>query len=253
MRPGAAADALRLVWALVYWNVRKTWFVLRRRGRMAPCQADSDDHRAPDHRCLAALHWESAERFQCRVCPLLQRKPAGWRCSVPADQVRPYWGRALLVLGALVLIPYLGGTVAVWGAMRFAGNAPEAWWRVAWPPAWSTIRLAQSEQFYGQSRAAFNAGDYAAAYRILAAARVRDPDNYEAALLMGQISMFQGSYAYADDLFAELMTKHPAHSEHTAQTYHDALLCLNRLDTLAAHSLTMVAVTRRTARCGCGR
>ncbi|MFZ9681851.1 MAG: hypothetical protein ACO3DQ_01400 [Cephaloticoccus sp.] len=124
--------------------------------------------------------------------------------------------------------------------MRFAGNAPVAWWRVAWPPAWPTIRLAQSAQFYGQSRAAINAGDYAAAYRILAAARIRDPDNYDAALLMGQISMFQGSYAYADDLFAELMGKHPAQAEKTALTFHDALLCLNRMDRLAEHSLAMV-------------
>lgn len=239
MRAGAIADGFRQVWAQLYWNLRKTWFGLRGRRGMAPCQFDSHDPRNPAFRCAAVIHWESPERFARRVCPLLQRTPAGWRCSAPARTVKPFWGMAATWLGGLSLALYLTATFGLWGIMQGVSDAPVAWWRIAWPGAWHSIAPIQAQWQYQKSREAFNAGDYAAAYRILSSARMRDPDNYEATLLMAQLSMFQGSYYYADDLFVEIASQHPEQFGRTMLAYHDLLLCLNRMDRLAEHCLSM--------------
>ena len=240
MRAGAMADGFRLLWAQTFWNLRKTWFLLRGRRGPAPCQCDSHDPRHPAFRCAAVTYWESPDRFARRVCPLLQPTPVGWRCRAPAGAAKPFWGLASVWLGGLALALYLTATTGFWGVIRIASDAPVAWWRIAWPGAWSSIAPIQAEANFQKSRAAFNGGDYVAAYRILASARLRDPGNYETALLMAQLSMFQGSYYHADELFAELAERHPQQFHRTMMAYHDVLLCLNRMDRLAEHCLAMV-------------
>lgn len=39
---GWFVDTLRLFWGLIYWNLRKTWFRLRRGRTPCPCQSSSD-------------------------------------------------------------------------------------------------------------------------------------------------------------------------------------------------------------------
>lgn len=239
MLRSAVSDGLRYLWALLYWNLRKGIYAAFRRKGQPPCQHRLDDERPVGIQCIAVLHWEDPARFQ-RVCPCLKRQAMGWRCTAKPAEVKPYWGRAVTVWGGITAALYLFVTVAIWGGMQFVGDAPVAWWRIAWPGAWSSIPRIQSEQLYLQSLATFNQGDYAKAYRTLIGARVRYPANYDAALLMGQISMYQGSYAYADGLFNELINAFPDKSLNTALGYQETLLALNRMGQLAEFSFAMV-------------
>jgi len=84
-----------------------------------PCQTYSDSGHALDSRCDAIVDWTQPARFR-RVCPLLTQTPQGWRCSVNAESVRPYWGRALLHASVAGLFLYLAGTLALYTVLRTA-------------------------------------------------------------------------------------------------------------------------------------
>lgn len=222
-------DAGRGLIGLLYWNARKE--VHRRTGR-ASCQNQSDDPVPGRVRCDAVLHWNNPGRFRV-ICPLLVATPDGWRCSASPDRIRPFWARAGGLLAALILAAYLGGTLIVFAALRLVGDAPVGWGQVVWPGGWREIPRVQSEHLFRQAIAAFREGRLEPAHLALEAAQRRDPTNYEAALLLAQITMFQGSFLFADQLFAGLQAAHPAHRLRTAVTYHDTLLGLDRMPTLA--------------------
>lgn len=232
-------DALRLPGALLYWNLRKTWHVLRGRRRRAPCQDRSDADRPGCSRCLAAVHWQDPAAFR-RVCPLLVRTDAGWRCGVASREVRPFWGRVFAWYGGGLAGLFLLITLSAWGLLRLTG-VPEVTWRdVAWPPAWHRINEARARGFFRQSVEAFQGGRLNEAYVALRSARIRDPKFFDAKLLMAQITMFQGSQPFAEELFRELLAEAPAQAERIVVTYHDTLLSLARMPALAGLSLVMV-------------
>jgi tetratricopeptide (TPR) repeat protein len=233
------ADSIRFLPASLYWNSRKAIYRWRGRRGRCPCQSPSDDNIAGRIGCEAKANWHDPVRFR-KICPLLVRTPEGWRCSVAAEGVRPFWGRLICRTGLALAAGYLAGALVALAALRWIGHAPVRWGQVAWPGKWHEIRQVQSAALFGQAIEAFRRGRLNDALVVLSSARTRDPNNYEAALLLGQIAMFQGSVSYADELFAELMRQYPARLERTAITYHDTLLALGRFNQLAAHSLAMV-------------
>ncbi|MDP1580630.1 MAG: hypothetical protein Q8M02_10145 [Candidatus Didemnitutus sp.] len=232
------ADAFRLVWSIIYWNTRKTVFVVRGRRGRAPCQNPSDDCIPGEVRCDAVLMWDSPARFR-PICPLLVHTANGWCCSVAPQSVRSFWGRALgwFTVGALAL--YLIGGTAFFVGLRSVGRAPVTWAQVLWPGKWHEIRTVQSEALFGRAMEAFVAGRLNEAFLALSSARQRDPGNYRSGLLLAQLTMFQGSFLFADDVYAELLRDHPAERFQTAVHYHDTLLAMNRLDRLAGHCAAM--------------
>jgi len=128
---------------------------------------------------------------------------------------------------------YLAGATAIFGGLRSTGLRSVAWWQVAWPGAWHKIPEAQSQRFFYRAIDAFRRGQMNEAYLALTSASERNPANYDAALMLAQIAMFQGSLAYSDAQFQRLMRAFPADFERTAITYHDSLLALSRTDRLA--------------------
>jgi hypothetical protein len=235
------ADSVRFVGAMFYWNVRKSIFVWRERSGQCPCQNESDDSVPGRVRCDAMLHWHEPARFQ-KICPLLVSTPGGWRCSVHASQVRPFWGRVARWCAVSLLALYLTGTLVVFAGLRLAGKAPVGWLQVAWPGKWHEIRGVQSAYLFNQAIVAFRNGKMAEAYVALTSARQRDPNNYDATLLLAQVSMFQRSYAVSDDLFATLWHTHPAEQYRTSVVYHDTLLGTDRMDKLAEFCLVQARV-----------
>lgn len=231
-------DGAHLWGALLYWNLRKTIYVVRGRSGRPPCQSPSDEEVVGCIGCDAVLGWDRPQRFQ-RVCPLLKHGDNGWRCSVLSDQVRPYWLRAFGWYGAGLLAIYLSGAVVLWGLMNLVGEARVPLWKVAWPGAWSDLAEIQSSELYRKSREEFARGNYYEALKNLEAAGLRDPDNYSAALLIAQINMFRGGYLYADTQYQNLLLEYPEHQALTAVNYQDALLSLNRMERVAEHSLMM--------------
>jgi len=234
------ADTGRFVGGMLYWNARKSAYVWRGRRGQCPCQNESDDSIAGRVRCDAILHWHNPARFQ-PICPLLAHTAQGWRCSVHAAQVRPYWGRVFRWIGLALVGAYLAGTVAVWAGLRAVGGAPVGWLQVAWPGQWREIKPVQSAHLFRQAMDSFAQGRLPEAHLKLTTARALDPANYDVALLLAQISMFQRSYLFSDDLFMDLWRKYPATRLRTAIVYHDTLLSLDRMEKLAEFTVMMAS------------
>ena len=114
---GRFADLFRLVWALLYWNTRKSWFQLRRGRSPCPCQSPSDSGRAYETACVACLSWNEPARFR-RDCPLLVSTPQGLRCSVNTADVRPFWRRAFFFYGGGLATLYLTAALTVFIFLR---------------------------------------------------------------------------------------------------------------------------------------
>lgn len=234
----AITDSFRFAHALLYWNWRKHRF--RRAGchGHAPCQNESDEAKLGLVRCDVVMQWHRPGRFR-PLCPLLVQTPDGWRCSVRAPEVRPFWGRASLIAGGSLLAVWLALSVAVFAFFRWGTDLPVRVTDVAWPGHWPRIRTAQAERLFRHAMAAMQEGRLNEAFLALASARERDPNHYPATILVGQITMFQGSHLFADEIFAQLRRNSPEHAYRTAVVYHDTLLMLLRHDRLAAHSLEM--------------
>ncbi|MBX3735787.1 MAG: hypothetical protein KF715_03780 [Candidatus Didemnitutus sp.] len=230
------ADCVRLVVAAFYWNTRKSAYVLRGRRTRCPCQNESDHGRGRMVGCDAVLGWNEPERFR-RVCPLLFGTDEGWVCSVPATQVRPFWGRVVLGLLAVALGAYMGATLVGFTVLRVIGRVPVNYWQVALPSRWPEIRPAQAQRMLERASEAFLGGRLSEAHLALLSAQERDPSNYPASLMLAQIAMFQGSFLAADAQFARLLTRFPANADRTAVVYHDTLLSLYRLAPLVGFSL----------------
>jgi hypothetical protein len=234
------SDSFHFAGGMFYWNARKSAYVWRGRHGRCPCQNESDDSIPGRVRCDAVLHWHNPARFQ-KICPLLTATPDGWRCSVHASAVRPFWGRVFSWIGLSLLALYLGGTLAVFAGLRVVGGAPVGWLQVAWPGKWHEIKPVQSAHLFRQAMEAFAGGRINEAHLLLTTARELDAGNYSVALMLAQISMFQRSYLFSDDLFTSLWRDHPASRSRTAVVYHDTLLSLDRMGKLAEFSVTMAA------------
>ncbi|MBA3849650.1 MAG: hypothetical protein C0502_06600 [Opitutus sp.] len=232
------SDCLRFALAMFYWNARKTVYVRRGRRGHCPCHHPSDDPIPGYVRCQAVLLWEQPARFR-PVCPLLAKTGHGWCCSVKPEQVRAYWGRVFAWVGIAGVAVYFFTGAAVFTGLRWVSGVPLRPAQVFWPGKWGEIRTAQADTFFAQAIDAFRRGELNEAFLNLVSARQRDPRHYAAGLLLAQITMFEGSAAFSDDLFTRLLREHPAERPRTAVTYHDTLLSLDRLDRVAQLSLEM--------------
>ncbi len=220
---GWLTDFFLFWWALLYWNVRKTWFRLRGAHRdSCPCQHYSDSGHALDSRCVAITHWRRPERFR-RVCPLLTQTKDGWRCGVDAERVRPFWKRAALFGGAAFATLYLAGTLAVFAFLRSA-NYEISYATVAWPPLWSELRGSQEKLFAARAQQAIAAGNYPAALLALQRVCELNPRNYPAALALASLSQVSGQPFVAEHIYERLMRDVPEQRPATAQIWIRPLL-----------------------------
>jgi hypothetical protein len=228
---GRIADFFRLAGGLLYWNTRKSWFQLRRGRVRCPCQSPSDSGRALETHCEASIHWASAERFR-RVCPLLVKTPAGWRCSANTAEVRPFWGRAFGYYGGALAAVYLTAVLAVFIFLRIVGY-PVSVVHVAWPPAWHRVGEARGAFFMRKAGAAFAANRTSEAILYLSNAYEFDPSNYAAGLMLAQ-TLQSGQPVLSNRIYDRLLHEHPARREDTAQEWFRALLARGDFATVSA-------------------
>ncbi len=238
MMIGWLADACRCAWGLIYWNVRKSRYVLGGRRGRCPCQNPSDVGSSGGVRCDAARDFDQPLRFR-RVCPLVVPGPAGRGayCGVKAVRVRPFWGRALAVFGGGAAALYLAVATAAFVGLRATGLETLSWRQVAWPGAWGEIKQERSRYFLRRAMIACARRDYAAAYRSMVAAVAQDPRNYDARLLMAQYASHAGATVVSDRLFDGLEAEFPRQLFRTTVTRHDTLLAAGRFDELARFCL----------------
>ncbi len=220
---GWLGDISRFWWGLFYWNIRKSWFRLRGAHRDdCPCQNVSDSGLAFDTRCDAIIFWSQPGRFR-RVCPLLKETPDGWRCSVEAEGVRPFWGRAgLYVTGALLAL-YFAGTVVAYTALRTTGY-DLGYLVVAWPPRWAEIRGSQERLYAARAQQALKKGDYQEAILSLEMVCQLNPHNYGAALALAGLTQVAANPSIAEHIYERLMHDVPENRIQTAQIWFRNLL-----------------------------
>jgi tetratricopeptide (TPR) repeat protein len=218
---GWLTDLFRLFWALLYWNARKTVFRLRRRRGASPCQSLSDSGKAYETQCEACASWNRAGRFR-RVCPLLVETPDGLRCSVNAEDVRPFWGRALGCFGGTAAALYLLATLAVFLLLRTIGYELD-YVAVAWPPAWHRIDESRARYFAQKGFAAFAANNIREAVFALGIACELDPQNYRAGITLARLWEISQP-RLSDGLYARLLKTHPAQAATIASLRLHALL-----------------------------
>jgi hypothetical protein len=241
LRKNWLSDSGYLAWALVFWNVRKSWFVMRGRRGAGPCHDRSDSGRPGETHCVPAQGLHQPARFR-RVCPLLKETKDGWRCSVAPVGVRPFWSRALLVYGITGAALYLSAAAIALQVFHRIGYQRLAYKDVVWPGHWNRFHLAQSSYFREQGVRAFQRGEYGPAMLSLSTAWQIDPGDYETGLLLAQLWAHRGGYGYSDTIFAQLFRDFPGQANRTALVYHDLLLGAQRFRTLAELCLARLAV-----------
>ena len=173
---GLIADFFRFVWALFYWNSRKTFYRARlKSGAICPCQSPSDSGRAMETGCDAAVTWNRPARFQ-QVCPLLIKATDGRLvCAAAAKDMRPFWGRAALFYVAVLAVLYLGGAFSFFVVQRAVGK-PLSLRQVVWPPAWKEYPQVQSRYFFEKAHTAIAAKAEPTTIILLSAHLIRYPD-----------------------------------------------------------------------------
>lgn len=240
---GWLADFFRFVWALFYWNGRKSVFRLRGRQGVPPCQSASDSGRALETHCDACALWDHPARFQ-RVCPLLVATPNGLLCSADAADVRPFWGRAFRYCGLGLGSTYVALTLAAFIALRVIGY-PVGYIAVAWPPAWSRINEARGRYFLQKGRDALAGGNMKEAVFSLSFARELAPRDYDINFTLASLYQFTQP-TLSDQYYAELLTEYPLRADLTANAWHRALLARGNhrvIKLLAAQQFTRADAT----------
>lgn len=228
---GWLADMLRTVWAMFYWNTRKTFFVARRRRGQCPCHNPSDSGKPFETGCEAVIHWNRPERFK-RVCPLLAQNEKGrWVCSVAAEQVRPFWGRALAYLGGTVGAVVLVVTLTLYGGMHYIGYKVSVR-QIIWPPAWHELAEVRAELFITQARENYRQGKVKEAIQSLTIAYNLDPHHYQVGMMLAQFYQ-AGSPAQADLIYQGLLRDHPERRNETARVWFESLLSRGRMADVA--------------------
>ncbi|MEJ1973681.1 MAG: tetratricopeptide repeat protein [Lacunisphaera sp.] len=181
--------------------------------------------------CEAVLTWDQPARFR-RVCPLLERNPAGyWVCRVAAAEVRPFWGRALgYGVGALLVAVLLAGG-GIFGFMRQVGYQVTVR-QIFWPPAWGELHGVQAQLFLDQAEAHYAAGRTRDALAALETAVQIEPDNFPAGMLLARIYQ-AGNALAADRIYARLQRSHPEQRVEIGRAWFRSLLGQGRLEEVA--------------------
>ncbi len=233
---GRIGDLLRTLWAWWYWNARKTIFVARGRTGRCPCHNNSDIGGVDGVRCDAVLFWKDPRRFGKRVCPLLTRNAKGdWICSVPASQVRPFWGRvAISHVGVVAAVVVVSGLIA-WGGMRVVGYRVSLR-QIFWPRAWSELRQVRADLFREKALAALSAGRSREAITALLVARQINPGDYGSGMMLAQLLHLVQAEA-VDAIYAQLLTHHPEQGKETARVWARSMLARANMTGLAGLAL----------------
>jgi len=227
---GILGDGVRLYWAAVYWNIRKTLFRLRRTRGLCPCQHHSDSGLANETACAAVTHWREPARFR-RVCPLLRQRPDGlWRCSVDAAAVRPFWGRVAVLYGGTLVMLALVASLGTFGLMRAVGYDVSLR-QLVWPPAWSELARVRSAYFIDRADRTAAEGNIKESLLSLYNAYELDPANYAAGLRLARL--WQPNQArLSDGIYQRLLRDHPDRRAETARLWLPALLARGDFDSV---------------------
>jgi tetratricopeptide (TPR) repeat protein len=161
-------------------------------------------------------------------------------CGVTAQEVRPFWGRALAWFGGAGAAAAGGAGLAVFVALRLIGYelSPR---QLFWPPAWHELRTVQANLYLARAREDFAAGRVPEALSALGTAHEMNPRNYATGIMLAQFNR-AGNPVAADRLYAQLLAEHPARAVETARAWYLSLLARGQLGTAAELATTRLGV-----------
>ncbi len=219
---GWLTDTFRLGWGALYWNTRKSWHIARGRRGRCPCQIASDSGRAFETGCEAILDYRSPARFRT-VCPLLARHVDGnWVCSADAENVRPFWSRAALLLGGATIAALLVASLGAFGLLRGIGYEVR-YTQVIWPPAWRDFGRIQAAYYLERAHEARAARRMPEAILHLTNAYELNPRDFRTGMLLAQL-LQAGQPLVSDQTYTRLYSDHPEQRSEIAQAWYRALL-----------------------------
>ncbi len=143
-------------------------------------------------------------------------------CSAHADAVRPFWGRAFLLLSSTGLGAWLLVALLAFTGLQLVGY-DLSYRQVAWPPAWREFREIQSRFYLQKAREAHAAKRPGDSLLALRQAYDLNPRDHSTGLLLAQLSQ-AGQPALSDDIYRRLYNARPDLRETTAQAWYRALL-----------------------------
>ena len=184
--------------------------------------------------------WHDPTRFR-RVCPLLVSTPEGWRCSVDAVDVRPFWGLAVRHFALGLLISYIVITAGLYGVLRYVGYhiTPLA---TMWPPAWHQIHTAQEGVYAIRAARALNAGNLQSAVLALELVCDINPHNVPAGLALANLWQVSNQPALADGMYLRLIDRNPEARAIITQAWYHALLSRADYPMIKELSVRMLSV-----------
>ena len=222
-------DFVRILVGLLTWNSRKT--VYRFTKARCPCQALGDDPQAGHSRCEAAMDYDRPHRFKV-VCPALIDTDKGLRCQLARTQVRPFWGRAFAIYGAILLAGYLTFATAWFALLQHRGMAGVAWLDCVIPTRFENIAFARANFFKSNAAGAIKRGEFTTAIYSLSAALGATPTDWKNGLILARLYEYTGQFAQAESLYANLLADFPQHRNAILLAHHDSLLVSQRLRSL---------------------
>ena len=181
--------------------------------------------------CDVIAGWAKLERFR-RVCPLLQKNEMGaWVYSVHANDVRPFWGRALAYGSATGFIVWVLMVGVIFGGMRAIGYQVTLR-QVVWPPAWHELQAVRAALFIDQARINYKSGRVREAIQSLSIAHELNPAHYQVAMMLAQFHQ-AGNATQSDTLYRKLLISHPEHRGEISRAWFQSLLGRGRMADMA--------------------
>lgn len=206
----------------------------------APCQSSSDSGRPGVTRCEACHRFDRTRRYRF-LCPSLDLSGSEARCKSDAFDVRPHWGRALLLLAIPLLALHLLASTAYWAHLRHQGLAQLSWLDVALPPRWPAITEQRRVHFRDLALRSLAHGDLRTATVALFTAAHTGQGPASDNIALARLATLGGYHSLTDDLHSANLAAHPDEAAALAMAWHDDLLLADRPAHLARLALARLA------------
>jgi hypothetical protein len=155
---------------------------------------------------------------------LLVRNAAGWRCSVDAADVRPFWGRAIgfsaLGAGSLYLVVALAALLT-FRAVGYTTLEYQDFFTTAFR---TRFREAQAGYYANRADQFFKSGDYRSGLLALSVAYNKNPRDWATGLTLARLLQRSNQPRIGDDVFEKLLADFPDRAEEVSAVWSEALL-----------------------------
>ena len=177
------------------------------------------------------MDFDRPQRFKV-VCPALVDTEGGLRCRLERNQVRPFWGRAGAIYGAILLSGYLTFATAWFALLQHRGMDGVTWLDCLIPSRFENIAVARANFFKSIAADAIKRGEFTTATYSLSAALAATPTDWKNGLILARLYDYTGQFAQAEKLYTQFAADFPLNRDEILLAHHDSLLVSQQLRSL---------------------